>query len=668
MPYLNVDEVETALMLAAGPPNTAFTELISLPHQTWDGRTCHAIRISAASGSDRVGICFTGGLHAREWGSSDILISLVQRLTDAYRTNSALTFDGKTFAAADIQKIVNHIDLVIFPQVNPDGRHYSQTVDAMWRKNRRPAADPGDVGVDLNRNFDVLWNFPAYFNPAAYISDSTNPASEVYCGPAAASEPETQNVVWLFDHYASIRLFVDVHSHGQLILYPWGDDEDQTADPAMNFQNGAYNGQRGLAGDAAYREFIPACTQANAVTLGTRMRDAIFAVRGKSYTVQQAFALYPTAGTGHDYGFARHFTDATQGQILGFTLEWGAQFQPAYAEMQHILDDVGAGLLEFCLAVLDMHADVMIKDSPADTGAVPSGGAFWSDSDIFLRQNDDDVLAYEDARQGQTNYVYVRVTNLGPNDAQNVSVRLRAAMYPGTEFVYPADWTLVDAAHVEPAAMVNTWASIPAGATRIGKFSLTAAQVNTLFGWQQLQHHPCLLAAVEACNDLGSPAGVHVWENNNLAQRNVTVATADESGDVQFVFVAGHPGRGGQVVHLLIDRSMLPVDALVTLETKPRPRVFPELKAQFAKSLTVLEARQGISRLEAGARERFAIVGRRAVIGLRLDRGIRPLLLRVHLPANAEPRAKFEVRIAQMGEGRHAVGGVTLQIVSKLIT
>ena len=39
MSYLNVAEVETALALAARPEHAAFTELITLPHRTWEGRT-----------------------------------------------------------------------------------------------------------------------------------------------------------------------------------------------------------------------------------------------------------------------------------------------------------------------------------------------------------------------------------------------------------------------------------------------------------------------------------------------------------------------------------------------------------------------------------------------------------------------------------------------------
>ena len=49
---------------------------------------------------------------------------------------------------------------------------------------------------------------------------------------------------------------MDVHSYSELILYPWGDDENQTADPDMNFKNPIYDGYRGHPGDSIYQEYI----------------------------------------------------------------------------------------------------------------------------------------------------------------------------------------------------------------------------------------------------------------------------------------------------------------------------------------------------------------------------------------------------------------------------
>lgn len=39
-------------------------------------------------------------------------------------------------------------------------------------------------------------------------------------------------------------------------MYPWGDDENQTSDPIMNFYNSVYDGLRGKVEDTNYKEYI----------------------------------------------------------------------------------------------------------------------------------------------------------------------------------------------------------------------------------------------------------------------------------------------------------------------------------------------------------------------------------------------------------------------------
>jgi hypothetical protein len=414
------------------------------------------------------------------------------------------------------------------------------------------------MGVDINRNYDFLWNFPAYFNPASGVMNSVSPSSDVYIGPSANSEPETQNVIWIMDSFSNIRFFIDLHSYSESILYVWGDDDDQSIDPNMNFQNPAYNGMRGVAGDSAYREYISECDLDNARNLALRMRAGIQAVRGRAYTVEQALSLYPTAGTGHDYAFSREIVSKSKSKILGYTVEWGTEFQPPYAEMQNIIQEVTAGLVEFCLGVLDTTADVYICDNSDDTGAVPYGGVFWDNSDIFVRNADDNILAYQPAVRSQPNYVYVRVTNLGPADSGPVLVSLRAVRYPGTEFIYPNDWTTVDADHIKPATMVGSFSAIPSGATRVAKFSMSPAEIEVLYGWEGAGWHPCVLASVTGCNDFIASTGQHVWESNNLAQRNITVVTVALDSIVRFPFIAGNALNSSELMELLIDRKDLP--------------------------------------------------------------------------------------------------------------
>jgi len=358
MPYLNVAEVETALAVANTQPNNTITQLISLPNQTWEGRGCHALKIANGTGPGRPGIYFIGGVHAREWGSSDILINFVEQLLQAYQANKGITLGSSKFTAAQIQSILNTKDIYIFPQVNPDGRHYSMTVDPDWRMNRRPAANahPTCLGVDINRNYDFLWDYPVYFDPNAPIVNSKDPCSPdyTYIGPAVFSEPETRNVVWMMDTFPNIRYFIDIHSYSEDILYCWGDDQNQIVNQSMSFQNSAFNGKRGIANDATYREYIDPTDQAAIVALATQMRDAIKGVRGRSYTVEQSLSLYPTAGTSDDYAFSRHRTDPTKPKIFAYTIEWGSPsnatpFHPRYTEMQRIIREVTAGLLDFCV-------------------------------------------------------------------------------------------------------------------------------------------------------------------------------------------------------------------------------------------------------------------------------------------------------------------------------
>src|SRR5439155_26904152 len=131
--YLSVADVEAALAAAAASPNDTFVSLINLPNKTWENRECHAVKIAKGSSHGRSGIYFLGGVHAREWGSPDILINFVQQLTDAYRTNTGITIGIKKFTAAAIQKIVNkerHLRLPTGQSERRQLRHVPQVQEA----------------------------------------------------------------------------------------------------------------------------------------------------------------------------------------------------------------------------------------------------------------------------------------------------------------------------------------------------------------------------------------------------------------------------------------------------------------------------------------------------------------------------------------------------------
>jgi murein tripeptide amidase MpaA len=356
MTYLNVAEVDTATVnLATAYP--ALCQLLTLPHATLEGRTSHALRLGGGAPGSRDCVMIIAGVHAREWGSCEIAINFAADLLEAYTGGMGLAYGGKSFTPAQVQSLLDGLHVVVFPLVNPDGRHYSQSSEALWRRNRNPASSGGNaacIGVDLNRNYDFLFDFTTAFSAASDVAiyTSTDPCnvSQVYHGPAAFSEPETQNVKWLLDSYPRTHWFLDVHSYAEDILFNWGDDENQSTNPAMNFRNAAFDGTRGLGGDAAYQEFIPADDLAVAQALAFRFRDALKAVRGRTYTAKQGFHLYPTAGASDDYVYSRHFVDPSRGKIYGYTIEWGTEFQPPWSEMALIVEDVSAGLIDFCLA------------------------------------------------------------------------------------------------------------------------------------------------------------------------------------------------------------------------------------------------------------------------------------------------------------------------------
>jgi carboxypeptidase T len=339
--------------------------LIELPHRTWEDRKCRAIRIGR-SDAKAPAILLLGGLHAREWGSPDILVAFAERLLSAGQNEKGISIGKRRFGPSNVQRLLDETAVYIIPQVNPDGRHHSFTVDPYWRKNRRPAPPDRDgdetcIGVDLNRNFDFMWDFATAFSPDAAVSCSTQPCDkEVYIGPAATSEPETSNVVWLLDEYPEIAYLVDLHSYGELIMFSWGDDENQTADASMSFTNTKWDGRRGVFGDN-YGEFLHDQDRQLLLRLGKAMAAAIAASRGRQYRVQQSANLYPTAGTSDDYAYSRHLVDPALTKVLAFTVEWGSEnnstpFHPPYPEMKKIIAEVTSGLLAFCGEAVRINA------------------------------------------------------------------------------------------------------------------------------------------------------------------------------------------------------------------------------------------------------------------------------------------------------------------------
>jgi murein tripeptide amidase MpaA len=357
--YLTADEVEAAIAIGARN-HPGYFEPILLPNLTWEKRQVHAVRIGKGDGKERPAVCFIGGVHGREWGGPDILIYFAVRLLRAYRDRKGFRLGKHVVSPARVRRLVETVDIVLLPQVNPDGRQFSMDRHPFWRKNRRPAPrgkDHRSIGVDLNRNFPFLWQYDRHFAPGTVQSSHKPGDYETYVGPHAASEPETRNVIWLLDHFPNIRYYVDLHSYGETILHSWGSDENQSRDSRMCFRNKAFDGKRGRIHDQDYREYIPPADQEEAIRAGRQMAEAIGLVRGRKYQVKQSVGLYPTAGASDDYAYSRHFADRRKGRLIAYTIEWGRShastpFHPPYPEMRKVMREVSAGLLALSLRAL----------------------------------------------------------------------------------------------------------------------------------------------------------------------------------------------------------------------------------------------------------------------------------------------------------------------------
>ena len=353
--YSNIFEIESAIQnLAIGYP--ARSELITPPNLSHLGNTTSILRIGRYPANAVDGVLLLGGVHAREWIPPDAMLSLAADLLEAEQNGLGLTYGGASYSSEQISALFERLNFFIFPCVNPDGRQHSQTVESLWRKNRRPApagltAD-SCMGVDLNRNFDFLWDHTNKFAVDSGVSASDDPCNaSVYRGPSQASEPETQNVVWMLDTYSRIRWHIDVHSAVPVILHSWGSDQNQVVDPDQNFLNPVFDSVRGRPDDTDYREYLPGTELNTVVSLSSCMNSAIMNVRGTNYGFEQAYSLYPTSGASDDYAYSRQFADPGKTKVYGFTIECGSSFQPAWSEAEEVIREVSSGLICFGLNV-----------------------------------------------------------------------------------------------------------------------------------------------------------------------------------------------------------------------------------------------------------------------------------------------------------------------------
>ena len=185
-------------------------------------------------------------IHAREYTTAEVALRYAEYLLNNYNSD------------ADVTWVVDHHEIHIMFQANPDGRKEAEA-GRSWRKNTNEnycGATSTNRGADLNRNFSYHWGG---------AGASQNQCSGTYRGPQADSEPETRAIS---DYMELIfpdqrdtgaapddttGVFIDLHTFGEYVLWPWGytnssppnDSQLQTLGRKFAYFNGYRPGQTG---------------------------------------------------------------------------------------------------------------------------------------------------------------------------------------------------------------------------------------------------------------------------------------------------------------------------------------------------------------------------------------------------------------------------------------
>jgi murein tripeptide amidase MpaA len=172
--------------------------------------------------------------HAREPGSMMTTLYFMYWLLENYGVDPRATH------------LVNEREMYFVPVVNPDGYVYNQQTDpnggGFWRKNRLNSGG-GCFGVDLNRNYGFGWGLDSGSSP--------DPCSDIYRGPAAFSEPETEAIRnFLLANPPAIAF--STHTYADRFLNPYGYIEEAPAyDVYAEFSSNFLAGSAALYGITA---------------------------------------------------------------------------------------------------------------------------------------------------------------------------------------------------------------------------------------------------------------------------------------------------------------------------------------------------------------------------------------------------------------------------------
>ncbi len=196
--------------------------------KTWQNNSIYVVKISdhPETDEDEPQILYTGLHHAREFISVSQMIYYMWYLLENYDNDPV------------IKQILDHTELYFVPVVNPDGMNYNvagyNAADDVFERNHRKnmrdndgngSFDPEIDGVDLNRNYGYEWGYDDE-------GSSSFEGSDTYRGPFPFSEPETQAIAYLCEQH-DFKIALNHHSYGDLLVYPWGYNDQATQDSVI---------------------------------------------------------------------------------------------------------------------------------------------------------------------------------------------------------------------------------------------------------------------------------------------------------------------------------------------------------------------------------------------------------------------------------------------------
>jgi len=272
-------------------------------HETYEGRYLQWIKISdnpnVSEGEPQ--ILYTALHHAREPASLQQLIYFMWYLLENYDSNDS------------IKQIIDNSELFFVPCVNPDGYIFNEIIEpnggGMWRKNTRDSH-----GVDNNRNYSYIdENGNEVWNTSG---TSSNPYGNTYAGDGPFSESENRAIRY-FVESNNFKIALNNHTYGNLLLYPYGYDYNQTTEDDDIFQ------------------FISSAL-----------------VSENNYDNIISADLYPAAGDSDDfmYGMLNTENNQVREKIFAMTPEIGSSFWPQAST----IEDICKGMLHLNLTAAKM--------------------------------------------------------------------------------------------------------------------------------------------------------------------------------------------------------------------------------------------------------------------------------------------------------------------------